>query len=256
MDAQEKISIILPVYNGDKHLNDAIESVIRQNYNPLEIILVDDGSTDNTRKIAKQFPQVRYFYQENSGPAASRNKAIQAATGEWFAFIDADDLWPEKSLQLQLQQRASHPTAEIIMGFTQIICATQPNHTDQDQNAEVADPFLSLLLGSALIHKHAFEKNGLFDETLKFSEDVDWFLRARENDIHMTTHKNVTQYYRKHDQNMTRAKNSAKRYFLLALKMSIDRRRQSDGSVKSVPNWLNLDSAAGVVARAPKVVKM
>ncbi len=88
------VSVIIPVYNGDAYLLDAVDSIQRQHYKPLEIIIIDDGSTDSTAEIAADLRgDVRYVYQPNSGPSAARNKGLRMARGEVIGFLDVDDLW-------------------------------------------------------------------------------------------------------------------------------------------------------------------
>ena len=94
-----RVSIIIPVYNGDRFIIEAINSVLRQTYQDYEMIVVDDGSTDRTRQVLEPYrDKIRYFYQENQGSAVARNLVIQEAQGELIAFLDADDFWllPEK----------------------------------------------------------------------------------------------------------------------------------------------------------------
>ena len=87
------VSVIIPVHNGGRHLRAALESVFAQTYRPFEVIVVDDGSVDDGGVIAQSFPDVRYIHQGNQGVAAARNNGIEAAHGEFFAFLDQDDLW-------------------------------------------------------------------------------------------------------------------------------------------------------------------
>ena len=97
------ISCIVPVYNGERYLGEAIESILKQSYRPTEIIIADDGSTDGTASIAARYgKQVRYLRQANAGTAAARNLGMRAAEGEFFAFLDADDVWPSDKLDRQM----------------------------------------------------------------------------------------------------------------------------------------------------------
>ena len=108
------VSVVLPVYNGEKYLAESINCVLMQKYQPIEIIIVDDGSADATSQIAAKYStQLRYFYQTNSGPAAARNLAIRKAKGEFIAFIDCDDLWPENKLFNQMQCFQQFPSVDI-----------------------------------------------------------------------------------------------------------------------------------------------
>ena len=95
------VSIIIPVYNGEKFISKAIESALNQTYKPIEIIVVDDGSTDKTEEIVKQY-NVKYFYQDNSGPSTARNRGISIAKGEYIAFLDADDIYLPNKIERQI----------------------------------------------------------------------------------------------------------------------------------------------------------
>jgi glycosyltransferase involved in cell wall biosynthesis len=116
------ISVIVPVYNGDLYLAAAIESILAQNYQPIEILIIDDGLTDNTAKIADRFQQhVRYIYQPNSGAPSARNLGLKMATGEIIAFLDADDIWHEQKLALQLDILAKNSSVSVVLGHRQKI---------------------------------------------------------------------------------------------------------------------------------------
>jgi len=108
-DENPLVSVIIPVYNGGRYLRAALESVFAQTYRPFEVIVVDDGSADDSGVIAQSFPEVRYIYQTNQGVAAARNNGLEAARGEYFAFLDQDDLWAPEKLKLQVEYLLSHP---------------------------------------------------------------------------------------------------------------------------------------------------
>ena len=95
------ISVIVPVYNGEKFLGDALASIFAQDYRPIEVIVIDDGSTDRTRAIAQSYPEVQYSYQDKQGSAVARNTGIENSRGELIAFLDADDLWIYNKLFIQ-----------------------------------------------------------------------------------------------------------------------------------------------------------
>lgn len=98
------ISVIIPVYNREKYVSEAIESVLKQTYQFLDIIVIDDGSTDKSAEIIKSFgSKIRYFYQENSGISSALNHGLKVAKGEFIAFLDSDDLWTENKLNLQIK---------------------------------------------------------------------------------------------------------------------------------------------------------
>lgn len=224
------VSVIIPVYNCARYLPQAIESVLDQTYQPLEIIVVDDGSTDKTAQIATRFSEkIRYIYQENSGPSTARNTGIRSAKGEIITFLDADDLWSKNKLQLQLTYLAKNPSSEVIIGRTQFMQLILGD--ERHKFAEIGETRIFLNLGSAIFRKSAFDQVGLFDETLRYSEDVDWFNRARESAISILMHQEVVLFYRQHEQNMTRNKVANELNVLKVLKRSLERRRSKNDGV-------------------------
>ncbi len=233
------ISVIIPVYNGEAYLAEAVESIHRQSYEPIEIIIVDDGSTDKTGQIAKNIKgNVNYVYQINKGPAKARNSGLEYARGDLIAFLDVDDLWPENKLQVQVAKLLSAPHLDIIMGRIKFI--KLPGATGRDVN----EPLIDVHLGAGLYRKSVFDKVGKFDETLRFSEDRDWFFRALEMKVSMIVLQENTLLYRLHENNMTRNKTMKDFQLCRILKKSIDRRRQqSQGLVKPLPKLSDFDEA-------------
>jgi glycosyltransferase involved in cell wall biosynthesis len=222
------ISAIIPVFNGEKFLEEAVESIRRQAYQPIEIIIVDDGSTDGTARLVQEIqPAIRYIYQDNRGPAAARNRGLKEAHGEIIAFLDADDLWPPNKLRLQLSQLQANPKTEVILGQVQWVRLADEMQGIREDHYE--EKFYASNLGSALFRRSVFERIGIFDPELRYSEDVDWFARAREQGVNMFLIPEVTLYYRKHSANMTRNKNAQDLNVLRVLKRSLDRRRAQGG---------------------------
>jgi glycosyltransferase involved in cell wall biosynthesis len=235
------LSVIIPVFNGERFLGQAVQSVreavrvLDQKHSDVEIIIVDDGSTDGTATVVSSFHEtVRYLHQANQGPAAARNRGIEHARGGLIAFADADDLWPAGKLKLQLPFLLNNPAIEIVMGRIQQVFLSRTSD-GQTRAEEVAEPAFSVNLGSAVIRKSVFERVGLFDETMRYSEDVDWFMRAREGGAEIVTIDAVTLFYRQHDQNMTRGKTTSELNVLKALKRSLDRRREQTGFASALP---------------------
>jgi glycosyltransferase involved in cell wall biosynthesis len=246
------ISVIIPVYNGERYLGEAIESVLAQCYRPIEVIVVNDGSKDNTETIAGRYADhIIYTRQENRGPAAARNRGLQMSQGEVIGFLDADDLWSENKLSLQLACLAEDHSVEIVVGLSQPM-RLRSYKDGKAMFEKWYDPFCALLLSAALFRKSVFEKVGLFDETLHYGEDTDWFMRIREMGISMTLIQEVGLYYRRHESNMTLDSVARNRCFIKALKKSLDRRRkEGQGSVSSLPKLTGIESAAGHTQEQP-----
>lgn len=224
------ISCIVPVYNGARYLGAALESVLAQGWQPLELLVVDDGSTDSTPAIAARFgPRLRYLRQARGGPAAARNHGLRQARGELIVFQDADDLWPAGRLTRQADRFAADPQLQILVGRAQCVRleagALQP----------LAEPALMFSVTSAMMRRRAFDILGGFDESLHTSDDVDWFLRAREADLRLEVEAACNVLYRRHDENITGDRPAALGNFLRALKLSLDRRRPTGGAAPLLP---------------------
>ena len=222
------LSVIVPVFNGERFLEQALGSILRQQPPDAEIIVVDDGSTDGTAKIARAHKhRIRYCYQENRGPSAARNAGLALARGEFTGFLDADDIWPPDSLNCLLEVLHEEPTVDVVIGRTQFLKVPmggkQPDECD-----EVLEPRTYLQLGSGLFRRAAFEKVGLFNTDLRFSEDLDWFLRAGEQGISIKAVETITLLHRLHENNMTRGTSRNELQIVSVLKRSLDRRRRRE----------------------------
>ena len=235
MSGAFSISAIIPVYNGEVFLADAISSIIRQRYKPLEIIVVDDGSTDNTASVAKQFSEVTYIHQENKGAPAARNRGLQMARGDLIGFLDADDLWSDDKLTLQTAWFGKKPSTEIVVGYTQrMVLISKENGEMEFRNYK--EPVLGMDFVASLIRRSVFDKVGLIDESFLQCDDWDWLMRAKEMGITMLVHKEVSRFYRRHDDNMTNEAPTGNHYQMLMLKRSLERRRRGrDGKTQLLP---------------------
>ncbi|UCD29376.1 MAG: glycosyltransferase family 2 protein [Planctomycetota bacterium] len=220
------VSVIMPVYNGADFLAEAIHNIQQQGYRPIEIIIVDDGSVDETATIVAQFKEdIRYVYQSNQGPAAARNTGINLATGEYIAFLDVDDLWAQNRLSTQIDFLTTHPGVDIVQGLIQDLQLVRTAHNTLTF-AAVSEPYYSVNIGSAIYRRQVYDKVGLFDETLRYNEDTDWFIRAWDNNVTKTQLDEVALLYRKHDGNMTNENNSKRSGFVWLLKKRLDQQRK------------------------------
>jgi glycosyltransferase involved in cell wall biosynthesis len=234
------ISVIIPVYNGDRYLAEAIESVLAQNYHPIEIIVIDDGSTDNTRQVAESLKKyIHYIYQPNRGAAAARNTGLKIAAGDLIAFLDADDIWNVTKLKIQTNIFTENPVVEIVSGYLQTIYLKE-NTNEPPEFEHHGAPTMSAQLGASLFRKSVFERVGLFDEELQQAEDLDWFMRAEELRVSIEVHVETVIFYRRHDRNITNQISSSNQYFVRVLKKSLDRRRKkNNGRSMSITMQIN-----------------
>lgn len=230
------VSVIIPVYNGASFLAGAIENVLAQNYQPIEIIVVDDGSTDATADIAIGYSnEVHYVYQPKAGPSAARNLGIELSQGHMIAFLDVDDLWSVHKLDLQTTYLKANPTVEIVQGLIQMMHLVEPVSSNKPRFAVTSEPYQYINIGSALFRKHVFEKVGLFDATLTDNEDTDWFIRAWEKDISKVVLDEVTLFYRKHNSNLSNTQTPVNYGLTKLIKKHLDRDRK-DPSYRSKLN--------------------
>lgn len=182
------VSVIIPTYNREKYVVEAIESVLVQTYKNLEIIVVDDGSTDGTEKILEPYrDRVVYIYQENQGPSAARNTGIRRANGQFIAFLDSDDLWLPEKLEVQVAYMETNPEVGLVHTGklhreerpTGPILKEWP-YAEQSRSGHI---FPEMFLGPAVLtptvvaRRECFDVAGLFDEDLTFGEDHHLFLR-------------------------------------------------------------------------------
>jgi len=183
MSGKPTISVIIPVYNGERFLAEAIRSVLDQTLPPDEIIVVDDGSTDGTAQIVAELAAtaavpVRYVFQENQGPAAARNHGIRLAGGDFLAFLDADDLWLPEKLERQIAHLTQEPTADGVICHVESF--VEPGgQWPPGRNRALFDQRPPAYLPSALlVSRKTFDRVGLFDPTYRAGEDTEWFARA------------------------------------------------------------------------------
>lgn len=229
------ISVILPVFNGEKYVEQAVESVIAQEYEPLELIVVNDGSVDNTERVLEKYKgKIRYYYQQNKGVSAARNKGLEVAMGEFITFIDADDTWPPGKIDLHLSEFEKNDSIGISIGLS-YKCIYEDLHEIEIEEAHRSASF-HLLLGSSLTKKSMFDRVGFFDEDLLLGQDTDWFFRARELNVSIAVIKKVVLYYRKHENNRTNNKQLFNYYVFKVLKKAKDRKQNQSTDLNSYAN--------------------
>jgi glycosyltransferase involved in cell wall biosynthesis len=174
------VSIIIPAFNYGRFITTAVESALSQTYLPVEVIVVDDGSTDNTRELLARYGnRLKYIYQDNKGLSAARNTGIRAAKGEWIALLDADDVWHQQKLKVQLKSIAGWQDIGLIGSSCVAELPKELEPNPKVEELSVRDFVLSSRFGpsGALIRRSCFEKVGLFDESLRAVEDRDMWLR-------------------------------------------------------------------------------
>jgi glycosyltransferase involved in cell wall biosynthesis len=222
------VSCIVPVFNGAPHLAEAISSIRAQTYAPLEIIVVDDGSTDATREVAQSFGDgARYVWQTNAGPAAARNTGIAASTGDLIAFLDADDLWHPDKLSRQVERLRGQPTLDLCLTQVQNFWADELREEAKRLHEHFrAQPLAGYTSVALVARRQVFDRIGCYDTNLKHGADADWFARVEEAGLAIGMLDEVLVYRRLHSQNRSRVwSDRSQEEILRVMKSIVDRRR-------------------------------
>ena len=222
------VSCIIPVFNGEAFLADAIGSVLAQSHRALEVIVVDDGSTDATASVARSHGDaVRYAHQANVGPSSARNHGVQLARGDLVAFLDADDRWLETKLARQVAVLSARPELDGCLTHGRLFwdgdgaIAAEESAWPPERRIDTGG-----LIGSTLVvRRGAFDRAGPFDATLPHSGSAEWFARARERGVVMETIGEVLVERRMHAGNFSRRREARDDEYFRLLKRSLDRRR-------------------------------
>ena len=202
MDERFRVSVIIPVHNGETHIQEAVTSVLKQSYKPYEVIVVDDGSIDQTASIIKGLEgNVKYIYQDNNGTAAARNKGIEAAEGEYIAFMDADDLWVTHKLEIQKKELERDKSSHVVFGMVKHFYSPE---TDSDYRKKFLCKDVPLggpNPGTMLIKKDHFMKVGYFSTDNDSADITDWYIKAKEKKLSISLVPHILMYKRLHYNN-------------------------------------------------------
>ena len=220
------VSVVIPVYNGELYLNDALTSLQAQTYRRFQAIVVDDGSTDRTAEIAKSFREAQYLFQENAGPGPARNRGIRIAKGDFFTFLDSDDIWPEHRLRTQIEFMSEQPDVAFAVGRCKTFIQrgfSKPAWVDE---AALQGQQIGYFPGTLMATRNAFNTVGFFNPHFRVGEGAEWFVRAKESGLPMAVIDEVLLHRRVHQSNLTHQGDQINSNILLALKESMDRKRK------------------------------
>jgi glycosyltransferase involved in cell wall biosynthesis len=218
------VSVVMASCNGEPFLRPALESLFGQDYEPIEAILVDDGSQDSTPGIAQSFDGLRYIRQANVGLAAAHNTGIAAANGDFIAFLDDDDVLPPDKVRLQVDYLQANPNVGCVMGRQEWI--NPPPWLTRDA---VYGDLDGIPPGSAMIRRSVLADLGGFDPSFRWGEDMDLLVRMRERDVEIAVLPEIVLYRRFTGSNMTAPPNRpAKNPLLRSLKAKLERERAGE----------------------------
>ena len=226
-----QLSVIIPVYNCQHYLGEAIESVLNQTLQPQQIIVIDDGSTDGSARVAKKFEaDILYIRRDNGGTGAARNTGVELAQGEFLAFLDADDLWAPFKTEAQLKVFATHPEADMVFGLTQQFVSPDIDAGTGNPFVCPSEPSKGQVAGSMLIRRDTFLRVGPFDPGLRVGEFLDWYLRAQTLALKPFFLEEVVLRRRIHGGNTVLREKASQLDYVRVLKAALDRRRAINSS--------------------------
>lgn len=181
----KSISCIVPVFNMERYVGEALQSVLSQSQRHCEILVVDDGSSDSTAREVQRFGDaVIYLHQPHAGVSAARNLGVGRARGEFICFLDADDRYHPAKLRDQIDAFTCNPKLEFCDAHSRYFWTEELTENERRADHRYAHPFWETLapghISTWMVRRAAFDRVGLFDEDLHFSEDTDWLLRCRD----------------------------------------------------------------------------
>lgn len=227
---QPRTSVIIPVYNGARFLGAALDSVLTQSLPPSELIVVDDGSTDDSVDIVAALPaptatQLLLVRQPNQGPAAARNRGLELATGELIAFLDSDDVWLPDKLQHQVAHLAAQPDVGGVI--CHIESFVEPGcEWPRGRNKAYFDQHpAAYIFSTLLVRREALKRVGRLDPTYRTGEDSEWFFRARDANIAIAITPAVLLRRRFHADNLSHSAQASPQRLLDIARASLHRRR-------------------------------
>jgi glycosyltransferase involved in cell wall biosynthesis len=225
---RERVSVIIPVRNGASYLAEAIRSTLAQSHPPLEVIVIDDGSTDESAAIACGMAHpVRVLERPHQGAGAARNAGIKAAAGDFLAFLDADDLWSPDKLALQLARFTARPELDFV--FTHVRNFISPELAPEEKERILCPrrALPGMIPSSLLARRSAFERCGRFPEDLRVGELIPWLGLAADLGLRSEVMAEVLVERRLHNHNLGRLVGDGRQDYLSAARKLLQRRRQT-----------------------------
>ena len=225
-----RISVIIPAFNVERYLPESIDSVRTQTLAPTEILVIDDGSTDGTAAVVRQFEnEVALIVQENQGAGAARNRGVEQASGEFIAFLDADDLWSRNKLELQFKTLVRQSEAQMVFGRMEQFISPDIDDSLKETIACPEESIAGYSPCALFIRRETFLQIGFFETSWKLGEFIDWYAKAIEQGMSSIMLPDIVVKRRLHGANQTIRERDAQRDYVRILKASLDRRRKARG---------------------------
>jgi len=221
------VSCVIPVYNGERFLGEALESVFAQTFSHYEVVVVDDGSEDGTPTILKGYgDRIRSLRQDNQGPSAARNLGMRESRGEFISFIDADDLWVDNKLEVQMARIRESPNLELVSGQMKSFWVPELEEEAQQLETHPFHAARAVLSPCTVLFRRTLAKRiGGFDVRLRHGEDTEWFMRMMKSGTAYEVLPRLLLHRRQHLNNLTRQVRPSQDRLMDLIKRSLDQKR-------------------------------
>lgn len=227
------VSCVVPAFNSERYLREALDSIFAQAHRPIEVIVADDGSSDGTAAVVATYGEaVRFVTQPTAGPPATRNLGLHAARGELVAFLDADDLWHADKLAQQVARFDARPELDVSLTHIQNFWIPELEEEARRLRDDArTHPMAGYVTMTMMARRSVFDAVGPFDQLLWHTDAGDWFLRAAHHGAVLELLPDVLVYHRMHHANLSRRLGPGSRAeFVRMVKRSLDERR-GDGDL-------------------------
>lgn len=215
------VSVVIPVHNGERFVAEAVEAVLGQDHEPIELIVVDDGSTDTTADIVARYPQVRYIRQDNAGPSAARNTGIEVSSGELLTFCDCDDVYRKGKVSAQVHHLENHPETSCVLvrHETFVEPGTAPP-------AWMATDDAGVQVQSAMVRRAVVDAIGGYNAEYRLTENMEWLSRMRAANLRIDVLDDVLVDRRLHGANLSYERKGLQQGLLRSLRDRVEEKRK------------------------------
>ncbi len=228
MQGKPAVSVVMPVFNTEKYVAEAIESVLNQTFKDIDLICIDDGSSDRSAEIIKSFGDRVHLLQneKNSGIGRSRNRGMVAAQGNYIAFIDADDIWKSDKLEKQIDQ--FEQDSSLAVCFTMMQCFLSPELPEEIKKIRFcpSEPTAGYIAGTVMVTREVMERVGAFNEQLRIGEFIDWYTKAQDAGFKSIKLDDVLYLRRIHETNTGVNERPSRLDYLKVARSVLTRRKQ------------------------------
>ncbi len=221
------VTCVVPVWNCEKYVSEALDSIASQTYPCTSVIVVDDGSTDRTNQMVSDYKNldIHYIRQINAGPAAARNLGLSQVHTEFVAFLDADDVWHREKLEIQISYFHNSPKLELCVSHIQNFWSPELPGEAREENPGLLNPWIGYVYSALLARRSVFDRVGLLNSGMRHGEDTDWFVRSVHAGVLREVVPQVLTYRRLHPDNLSRKHHESRDALLRTVKQHLDWKR-------------------------------